>query len=526
MAILRCEICGGTLEIKEGASVVVCPFCGTKQTIPQNNFNISSGNIDMLLKRAYMACEDGDFAKADVFAEKILDINIEHAEAYIVKLLAECKVRKLDGLRTYNTVIKSKQNFQRAYKYANPTIKTQLTSISKENIEYINYDPIYNKAKDYIANAWYSDAIDLLKKIPNYKNSSALKKQAETYLLEQTHRIEEKRIADKKAVKKHKIIIISITSIICASIAFIILLTTVIIPSNKYNAAMKLYTAGKYDEAITAFEALDDYKDSKTQIEKCKIAIKDEKYNAAIRLYNAGNIIEAYEALIAMNGYRDSAEKANSIYNKYKTEKIKIANIGDYIYFGEYEQDNDTSNGKEDICWIVLAKENNQILVISEKALDCKKYHTTDTSVTWETCFIRGWLNETFFNSAFSIDDQAQVKNTTVSADKNPKYTTSAGNSTTDKIFLLSIAEVNKYFTSDGARMCVPTAYAKANGARPNNSYTKGDEAVSWWWLRSPGGSQRNAVGITYYGSIYNLGICVDDNAIGVRPAMWIALNT
>lgn len=74
--------------------------------------------------------------------------------------------------------------------------------------------------------------------------------------------------------------------------------------------------------------------------------------------------------------------------------------------------------------------------------------------------------------------------------------------------------------------MCVPTAYAKVNGARPSNSYTKGGEAVCWWWLRSPGGSQRNAVGITYYGSIYNLGICVDDNAIGVRPAMWIAINT
>lgn len=74
--------------------------------------------------------------------------------------------------------------------------------------------------------------------------------------------------------------------------------------------------------------------------------------------------------------------------------------------------------------------------------------------------------------------------------------------------------------------MCVLTSYAKANGARPNSMYTKGGEAVTWWWLRSPSGSQRNAVGITYYGSIYSLGICVDDNAIGVRPAMWIALGS
>lgn len=472
-----------------------------------------------------MACEDGDFVKADAFAEKILDINIEYAEAYVIKLLAECKVRKLDGLKTYNTVIKSKLNFQRAYKYANQTLKTQLASISKENIEYINCHPIYTKAKDYIANAWYSDAIALLKTIPNYKDSSSLIKQAEANLLQQAHMVEEKQISEKKAVKKRKKIIISMTLIICACIAFLILLTTVIIPSSKYNAAMKLYKEGKYDEAITAFEALDDYLDSKTQIEKCNIAIKDEKYNTAIKLYDAGNIIEAYEALTALNGYRDSAEKASSIYDKYKTEKIKIANIGDHIYFGAYEQDNNTSNGKEEICWIVLAKENNQILVISEKALDCRQYNKTDTSVTWETCFIRSWLNETFLNSAFSTLEQEQIKNTIVSADNNPSYNTSAGNATNDKIYLLSITEVNMYFTNDRAKMCVPTTYAKANGVRPG-SYANGTGNNCWWWLRSPGGSQRNAACVNYLGSIYKLGICVDDNAIGVRPAMWISIGS
>ena len=36
--------------------------------------------------------------------------------------------------------------------------------------------------------------------------------------------------------------------------------------------------------------------------------------------------------------------------------------MGDYVFFGTYEQDNDTANGKEGIEWLVLAKENNRSL--------------------------------------------------------------------------------------------------------------------------------------------------------------------
>ena len=62
---------------------------------------------------------------------------------------------------------------------------------------------------------------------------------------------------------------------------------------------------------------------------------------------------------------------------KQRINKIKTANVGDIIVFGTYEQDNNISNGKENIKWLVLAKENNRVLVISDKALDsvfCKNH--------------------------------------------------------------------------------------------------------------------------------------------------------
>lgn len=35
MAVLKCKMCGGTVEFEDGAKVCVCDSCGTKQTLPR-----------------------------------------------------------------------------------------------------------------------------------------------------------------------------------------------------------------------------------------------------------------------------------------------------------------------------------------------------------------------------------------------------------------------------------------------------------------------------------------------------------
>ena len=37
MAVFRCKMCGGTLEVVEGTSYCTCEFCGTQQTLPTVN---------------------------------------------------------------------------------------------------------------------------------------------------------------------------------------------------------------------------------------------------------------------------------------------------------------------------------------------------------------------------------------------------------------------------------------------------------------------------------------------------------
>ena len=212
-----------------------------------------------------------------------------------------------------------------------------------------------------------------------------------------------------------------------------------------------------------------------------------------------------------------------SLKHKLLCMSLNSVNVGDVVEFGKYEQDNNTSNGKEDIEWNVLAKEGDRVLLISKYALDCKQYNSTYTDVTWETCSLRQWLNGTFLNDAFSTEEQSLIQDTYVSADVYPEYDTNPGNATTDKIFLLSINEANKYFGSDEDRMCIPTEYAKANGAYTDNRYTKNGVPTCWWWLRSPGVYQDFAAGVYIDGPVHYYGHRVHFADGGVRPAVWVS---
>lgn len=192
------------------------------------------------------------------------------------------------------------------------------------------------------------------------------------------------------------------------------------------------------------------------------------------------------------------------------------------ISFGHYPQKD--SGAPKPIEWVKLRKDSDRLLLISKYALDCKPFNTTSTSVTWETCSLRKWLNNEFLNAAFTAEEQKLIPTVTVSADKNPEYSASPGNTTQDRVFLLSIPEVNKYFKSDEARKCAPTDYAIAQGAYTSSSDSTGGKAACWWWLRSPGRNSNYAAYVSIDGSVY-FGGSVYSDFDAVRPALWINLE-
>ena len=201
--------------------------------------------------------------------------------------------------------------------------------------------------------------------------------------------------------------------------------------------------------------------------------------------------------------------------------------VGNVVTFGAYEQDNNTSNGKEPIEWEVLGVENDgTCLLISRYALDARPYNKEEIGVTWETCTLRSWLNDGFLSSAFSAEERTKIVVTNNKNTDNPNYGTQGGNDTSDYVFLLSLEEIEKYYSinkntgsdwywrGEDRLKKYPTAYAKAQGAYIS------DNGACWWWLRSPGSASVYAASVGDDGYVRVAGYSVTSTYTSVVPAV------
>ncbi|MBQ1409955.1 MAG: ABC transporter ATP-binding protein [Oscillospiraceae bacterium] len=442
--------------------------------------------------------------------------------------------------------------------------KRQAEPPGGQDAETARKDEIYREASEAMRGlknpALQQQAIELFHQIPGWRDAEeqiAVCQQRLLALQEQEKAERAKREAQARRRKKRRWIA---GAGLAACLSFAIVLHTAIRPALRYRRAEALFAAGnyaaasaafaamdgcrdsetklldcqyeiaaaharagEYDEALAAFALLNGYRDSAARIELCKTEKQEQQYNAAVSLLEAGAYGEAYPALLALDGYRDSAVKASEIYGAYRAALLEDPQVGDYLFFGAYEQDNDASNGPEDVEWLVLAREQDRALVISRYALDCQPYSTTKARVTWTSCNIRHWLNENFVNDAFTEEEQARIVETLITArERQDTLKTADAN---DKLFALDQTEIYKYFPSEASRICAPTAYAIAQGAPYRNNETEDGACSCWWWMRFQGFSNWNAPCITPSGSITHLDQYLDDAYNAVRPAMWIKVG-
>lgn len=294
----------------------------------------------------------------------------------------------------------------------------------------------------------------------------------------------------------------------------------------RYQQATKLRAFGKYDEAIALFAELGNYYDAAAQV-------TETKYQKATNLNAFGKYDEAYAIYVTLTGYKDVDKLLAEDDNMIAAARDAKFAVGNYVSFGTYPQTK-AGNDATPIDWLVLARDGDKALLISRYGLDAQPYNTDYTSVTWETCTLRTWLNGTFYNKAFSSAEQAAILTTDVDNSKNQCYSgwsTNGGKNTQDKVFLLSYAEANKYFgvtynnSSNTKSRVAPTAYAIAQGTGKNSSYKTADGIdAGWWRLRSPGVSRYDAAYVSTDGSLYANRVNVGSGS--VRPALWVNIES
>ena len=171
----------------------------------------------------------------------------------------------------------------------------------------------------------------------------------------------------------------------------------------------------------------------------------------------------------------------------------------------------------EPIKWRVLQSENGEAFLLSDVILDKQAYNENDEYITWKESSLRAWLNDKFMNRAFSDEEKEKVNITEVVNKDNPVFGTKGGKNTSDKIFLLSLAEVSG--KKDGKKYGLLDDEMKAC---ENSDFSKNG---SWWWLRSPGDDRYCAAVVNSDGWVYGDGSRVNGSDDGVRPALHLNLS-
>lgn len=156
------------------------------------------------------------------------------------------------------------------------------------------------------------------------------------------------------------------------------------------------------------------------------------------------------------------------------------------VYWFEYER----------IKWSILEEKEGKAMLIADLLLDSQNFEPSTSNSTYthsngesgyasnyELSYIRRWLNDNFYNTAFlsyenAIIQKTFVDNSSETTNTQPNHYT--GNDTEDKVFLLSYKDISTYYPDDSERKASGTDYAKIQGLKVNS------EGCSNWWLRSP----------------------------------------
>lgn len=123
MAVFKCKMCGGSLEVAEGLSVATCEYCGTTQTLPRLN----DDKIANLYDRANHFRRSNDYDKAMGIYEQILNEDSSDSEAYWSLVLCRYGIEYVED----------------------PTTKKRIPTVNRAQFTSIFSDEDYKSALQY-----------------------------------------------------------------------------------------------------------------------------------------------------------------------------------------------------------------------------------------------------------------------------------------------------------------------------------------------------------------------------------------
>lgn len=183
----------------------------------------------------------------------------------------------------------------------------------------------------------------------------------------------------------------------------------------------------------------------------------------------------------------------------------------------------------EPLKWRIVSESDGNALLVCESIIDSSRYDDADNN--YKDSEIREWLNNNFYNKAFSDLEQKLIQTVTVdNSISSTGYYENANvcENTSDKIYLLSYADAANAsygFASDGDRMKIASDFARAKGAWISTSGISGYYGNGMWMLRSPNDSYSHFIReCNYNGEITDGGTNLTSTFYGIVPMLKVKL--
>lgn len=196
------------------------------------------------------------------------------------------------------------------------------------------------------------------------------------------------------------------------------------------------------------------------------------------------------------------------------------------VLFGEYYIPNGVK--PEDVYvrmpmeWLVLEidSKKRRALILSKYVIgwegfaDCPIFGY-GYATSWDESYLRKWLNDEFYKNCFTLEEHKQIV---------PVHGKAAnGKRIIDKVFLLAVKDVKKYFSDEASAIALEPMIESENSGTKDDPIVITYEPVTWW-TRTSGSTKDMVWCIGHDGKMYELDSNCDE--IGVRPAMWVNIPT
>ncbi len=255
--------------------------------------------------------------------------------------------------------------------------------------------------------------------------------------------------------------------------------------------------------------------DNISAIEIIEKFIKDNK-----EIINSDNVSIIFEDDEKIN----TDKKVDNLVTKTETTSKNYSSLfqraGDILIFGSYYNKDDKT--KEPLMWDILEEKDGKVLIVTHNIIDSKAFDTNNSN-NYKKSSIRQWLNNDFYNNAFNeLEKKILVSSIIDNSLESTGYDDNKYicENTDDKVFLLSIKEVDTYFDDAFSKKSIVTPYAENKNLCMDANMDANRNG--WWWVRSPGSDDSHSGhGVSWSGHIGDGDV---EHRSGVRPACWIKL--